>query len=305
MRAVFMGTPDIAVPCLDALVGWADSTAVVTQPDRPRGRRGTPQPSPVKERASALGLEVVQPERIRRDAEFMAWLRETAPDVIVVVAFGQILPADVLELPQYGCINVHFSLLPKYRGAAPVQWALIRGEVETGITTMSMDEGLDTGPILATQTVRIADDEDAGALLERLAGLAPDLLTVTLDGLAAGRLQPLPQDHESATLAPRLSREDGKIAWTDSAAEIVNRVRGVNPWPGATSELAGESVKLLAAAVGDGVGEPGQALAIDRERGLLVAAGQGAVWLRRVQAPGRKPVSGAEYAHGRRLTADG
>lgn len=305
MRAVFMGTPDIAVPCLEALAAWADSTAVVTQPDRPRGRQGTPQPSPVKARALALGLQVVQPERIRGDEGFMTWLRDAAPEVIVVVAFGQLLPKVVLDLPPYGCVNVHFSLLPKYRGAAPVQWALLRGEVETGITTMWMDEGLDTGPILGRQTVAIGDDEDAGALLERLAGLAPGLLTATLEGLVAGRISPVPQVHEEATPAPRLSREDGIIAWTDRAAAIVARVRGLNPWPGTTSELVGEPLKILAAAVGDGCGEPGTILAVDRSQGLLVAAGEGAVWLKRVQAPGRKPVSGAEYAHGRRLSVAG
>jgi len=305
MRAVFMGTPDIAVPCLDAVVAWADETRVVTQPDRPRGRSGVPQPSPVKERAIALGLEVVQPERLRREPDFLPWLQTAAPDVVVVVAFGQILPAEVLQTPRLGCVNVHFSLLPKYRGAAPVQWTLLRGEVETGITTMLMDEGLDTGPILATQRVAIAADEDAGALLERLAGLAPRLLRSTLEELAAQRLTPRAQAHDEATLAPRLSREDGRIDWSRPAGEIVALVRGVNPWPGASAELAGEPVKVLAAASGDGAGEPGSILAVDREGGLLVAAGQGAVWLRRVQAPGRKPDSGAEYAHGRRLTADG
>ena len=304
MRAVFMGTPDIAVGCLEAVAAWADQTLVVTQPDRPRGRRGTPQPSPVKARASELGLEVVQPTRIRGDAEFGVWLAEQAPDVVVVVAFGQILPAEVLQASRLGCVNVHFSLLPKYRGAAPVQWALIRGEVETGITTMLMDEGLDTGPMLLTERVAIDEDEDAGALLERLARLAPRLLTQTLEGLAAGRLSAEPQVHADATLAPRLSREDGKIAWSEPAADVVAQVRGVTPWPGAVAEVAGDEVKILQARVGEGAGEPGAVLAIEREDGLLIAAGQGAVWLRQVQAPGRKPVSGAEYAHGKRLTVE-
>jgi methionyl-tRNA formyltransferase len=298
-----MGTPEIAVPCLDATVAWADGRVrVVTQPDRPKGRSGEPQPSPVKARARARGLEVVQPSRLRGNEEMLAWLRREPPDVIVVVAFGQILPPAVLNLPRLGCVNVHYSLLPRYRGAAPVQWALIRGERETGVDTMLMDEGLDTGPLLRREVVAIGPDETAGELLGRLAAIAPGVLTRTLEELTAGAIIPSPQDESRATAAPRLGREDGRIAWEEDATAIANRVRGVTPWPGATALLAGEEVKVLRASAGVGRGEPGAILAVDEARGILCAAAKGAVWLSEVQAPGRRPVSGAAYAHGRRLS---
>lgn len=298
-----MGTPEIAVPCLRATAAWADEVRVVTQPDRPRGRSGTPQPPPVKVAASELGLEVVQPERIRDEPEFLPWLSAAPTDVIVVVAFGQILPAEVLDHPQHGCLNVHFSLLPKYRGAAPVQWALIEGEQETGVCTMLMDEGLDTGDILLCRTVAIEAEEHAGALLDRLAALAPEVLRESLEEWCAGRLTRTPQDEARATKAPRLRREDGRLDWAQPADRIVARVRGVTPWPGATAEVAGETVKVLRAAVGDGAGAPGEVLDLADDKGLLIAAGRDAVWLREVQEPGRKAVGGAAYARGKRLTA--
>lgn len=304
MKAVFMGTPEHAVPCLEATCAWAGGElAVVTQPDRPRGRSGRPEPPPVKARALELGLAVLQPERLRGDAETLAWLREAAPEVIVVVAFGQILPPDVLAVPRLGCVNVHFSLLPKYRGAAPVQWAILRGETETGIATMLMDEGLDSGDVLLTERVEIGAEETAGELLDRLAARAPGLLRRTLEELAAGRLTGVPQDPEAATWAPRLTREDGQIDWRRPASELVRRVRGVTPWPGALAEVEGEPLKLWRVRLGEGEGQPGQILEISNEKGILVAAGEGAIWLEEVQAPGRSRVRGGEYARGRRLTA--
>lgn len=301
-----MGTPDIAVPCLEAVARWADGqVAVVTQPDRPKGRSSTPQPSPVKARAVELGLEVVQPERLRRNQEFADWLTTKAPDVVVVVAFGQILPAEVLATPRLGCVNVHFSLLPKYRGAAPVQWALLNGEGETGVATMLMDEGLDTGDILLTRVVTIDPQETAGDLLARLATLAPAVLSETLEELSAGRLISVPQDDSAASLAPRLAKEDGEIDWCQEATAIVNRVRGLTPWPGATALVCGERVKVLKAVVAEGTGEPGRLLAVADGRGLLVAAGDQAVWVERLQPPGRKAMRGEEYARGRHLVPDG
>lgn len=307
--AVFMGTPEIAVPCLEAVVAWAARVRVVTQPDRPAGRSGQPRPSPVKARAEALGLEVAQPERLRGNEPFQRWLQAEPVDVIVVVAFGQILPPAVLSAPRLGCVNVHYSLLPKYRGAAPVQWALINGETVTGVTTMLMDEGLDTGDLLLADEVAIEPDETAGALLTRLAALAPGTLRRTLEGLAAGTLTPQPQDEARAVLAPRLSKSDGQLDWSQPAQALVNRVRGVTPWPGAVAELAGETIKVLAASVvqppsataAPGTA-PGTVLAVDDERGVQVAAGHGAVWLHEVQEPGRRALPASVYARGKRLS---
>ncbi len=297
-----MGTPDIAVGCLEATAAWAtDGLRVVTQPDRPRGRSGQPQPSPVKQRALELGLEVVQPQRLRGNAEFAAWLAADVPDVMVVVAFGQILPADVLAVPAHGCINVHFSALPRWRGAAPVQRAIMAGDTETAVDTMLMDVGLDTGPVLISEPVAIGPDETAGELAARMQALAPIVLRRTLDQWTAGELTPQPQDDAAATTAARLAKDDGVLDWTRPAATLAAQIRGVTPWPGATVELAGETVKVLSARAGEGTGAPGSILAIDDLRGVLCAAGQDALWLGAVQVPGRKPVSGAAYAHGRRL----
>ncbi|MBI2301953.1 MAG: methionyl-tRNA formyltransferase, partial [Armatimonadetes bacterium] len=268
-------------------------------PDRPRGRSGEPQPSPVKARAVELGLEVYQPERLRGNAEAVAWLAREPADVGVVVAFGQILPPEVLALPGLGCINVHFSLLPRYRGAAPVHWAVLNGETETGVMTMHMDAGLDTGDILLTERVQIGDNETAGELTARLAALAPTVLLRTLEEWSAGRLTPIPQDPVLATYAPRLEREHGRVDWKRAAREVVNQIRGVTPQPGAVATVRGEELKIWRATLGEGAGEPGEVLAIDGERGLLVAAGDGAVWLTEVQSPGRQRVGGAEFARGK------
>lgn len=305
MSAVFMGTPDVAVPCLEATVAWAGGAVrVVTQPDRPRGRSSQPQPSPVKRRADELGLEVVQPDLIRGNRSFLTWLEREPVEVGVVVAYGHILPREVLYSPRLGCVNVHFSLLPKYRGAAPVQWALIRGETETGITTMLMDEGLDSGPILLQERVAIAPDETAGELLARLAAMAPRILSATLEELPALRGRATDQDREAATTAPRLSKDHGIIDWSQPAEAIVALIRGVTPWPGATADLAGEAVRICRATVGAGAGRPGALLAVEAG-GLLVAAGSGAVWLEEVQAPGRRPMGGEAYARGKRLEVEG
>jgi methionyl-tRNA formyltransferase len=305
LSAVFMGTPDIAVPCLEALVAWsAGPVRVVTQPDRPAGRSGQPQPSPVKARALELGLEVAQPQRLRHDEGILAWLAQPRPEVIVVVAFGQILPRAVLDLPVHGCINVHFSALPRYRGAAPVQWALIRGEEVTAVDTMLMDEGLDTGPVLLSRKVPIEDEENAGELAARLRDVAPMVLSKTLKEWVAGRLTPTDQDSSQATPAPRLTKEDGRLDWSRPAKELANRVRGVTPWPGAMAEVGGQELKVLRArpsVVADASAAPGEVCGVDAEHGLLVATGDGALWLRQVQAPGRRAVSGAAYAAGRRL----
>ena len=228
-RVLFYGTPEFALPALEAVLARHEVVAVVTQPDQPAHRGQRLQPPPVKVRARAAGLTVLQPARLR-DPEWPERLRALGADVAVVVAFGQILSRAVLDAPARGSINVHGSLLPRYRGAAPIQWALIRGETVTGVTTFQMDEGMDTGPILLSASTPIADDETAGELAARLAGLGAEVLTDTLARLPA--LTPTPQRHEEATPAPRLKKADGHLDWRRPARELANRVRGCNPWPG-------------------------------------------------------------------------
>ncbi|MFQ5521020.1 MAG: methionyl-tRNA formyltransferase, partial [Candidatus Methylomirabilia bacterium] len=232
MKVLFYGTPDFALSALEALLIHHEVVAVVTQPDRPAGRGRELTPSPVKVRAERAGLPVLQPQRLR-DSEWPDRLRAFVPEVAVVVAFGQILPRGVLEVPNRGSINVHASLLPRYRGAAPINWALIRGESETGLTTFVMDEGMDTGPILLQERVPIDLQETAGGLAARLSRLGADLLLKTLSQL--DRLTPIPQRHEDATPAPRLNKEDGVLDWSEPARLLVNRIRGCTPWPGARS----------------------------------------------------------------------
>lgn len=232
MRVVFMGTPAFAVPSLEALVNSDhEVVGVVTQPDRPKGRGQTVVPCPVKELAVAGGLSVRQPDKIK-SPEFLQQLVEWKPDVIAVTAFGRILPKTILDLPPMGCVNVHGSLLPAYRGAAPIQWALIHGDTETGITTMLMDEGMDTGAVLLQQTVPIEPDDTALELGARMAQTGGALLVETLTRLAAHAVVPCAQDHSRATMAPLLKKEDGVIDWTQPATEIANRIRGLWPWPG-------------------------------------------------------------------------
>src|SRR5512147_571289 len=233
MRIVFMGTPDFAVPSLEALLKSPDEVVgVVTQPDRPKGRGQVLTPSPVKQVALREHIPILQPTKMK-DPDFLAALGAWKPDLIAVAAFGRILPPVILSLPPKGCINVHGSLLPKYRGAGPIQWAIINGETETGITTMLMDEGMDTGAMLLQEKIAIAPDDTAGSLSPRLAEVGGRLLVETLARLKAGTVVPQVQDHAQATMAPLLKKEDGAINWTVSATAIANRVRGLTPWPGA------------------------------------------------------------------------
>jgi methionyl-tRNA formyltransferase len=273
--------------------------AVVTQPDRPahRGQRLTPPP--VKIRALAAGLDVIQPPRLR-DPEWPNRLRGLGADVAVVVAFGQILPKAVLEAPRRGSINVHGSLLPRYRGAAPIQWAIIRGETVTGITTFQMDEGMDTGPTLLSTSTAIGAEETAGELAARLAVLGADALTQTLARL--DQLSPTPQRQADATLAPRLKRADGHIDWRRPAGEIVNLVRGCNPWPGALTQSPAGPLMLWRAAVGEGaVGAPGTLIRPKPDEEPAIATGEG--WVRpiEVQPENRRAMSWADYLRGARL----
>jgi len=302
---VFMGTPELATPCLRRLAEQeAGAVLVVTQPDRPRGRSGRPQPPPVKVVAQELGLEVFQPGRVNR-AEAVAKLAAAEPEFIVVVAYGEILRRPVLDLPTRGCLNVHFSLLPKYRGAAPVHWAIIRGETETGVTTMRMEEGLDTGDLLLQRKVPIAPDDTSATLAMRLAALAPEALQATLVGLRAGTLQPRPQDQAQATWAPPLTKEDGRLRWTESAPEIDRRVRGTTPWPGAFTTHQGRRLKVWEVEIVNNFsaagGIPGEVVEIRKNQGIIVCAQSGAVLLKLVQPEGGKRIRGDEYATGRGL----
>lgn len=302
LRVVFMGSPDFAVASLRALAAVHELVAVVTQPDRPRGRGRALAPPPVKEVAQQLALPVLQPRRVRAP-EVVAALAALRADLFVVVAFGQILSAEVLALPRRGCVNVHASLLPSYRGAAPISWAVLNGEAQSGVTIMLMDAGIDTGPILASEAIALAADETAGSLHDRLAPLGAALLLRTIDGWSRGAIRPQPQDASLACPAPMLRKDHGRVDWRRDAAVVDRWVRGMDPWPGASSTLDGDVIKLYhsqLAAPPLSPTVPGQILAVDA-RGLLVACGQGAIWLRELQAPGGRRMSAKAYVAGHPL----
>ena len=299
MKILFYGTPAFALPALDALITRHEVIAVVTQPDRPahRGQRLTA--SAVKARALVAGLPVVQPSRLR-DPEWPERLRQLGADIAVVVAFGQILPKAVLAAPARGSINVHASLLPRYRGAAPIAWAIVRGETVTGITTFQMDEGMDTGAILLTQTTPIGAGETAGDLAARLSVLGAEVLLETLDRLDT--LVPTAQRHEAATLAPRLKKTDGHVDWTRPARDLVNLVRGCNPWPGASTRTPRELLTIWRASTVtlDAPAEPGTLMRHGAT--LAVATGNGALLPREVQPENRKAMTWNDYLRGARLS---
>ena len=304
MRVVFFGTPASAVPSLEALANQGhDLVLVVTRPDRPSGRSATPEPPPVKTAAVARGVPVVQPAKVR-DAAFLEILRAARPEVLVVVAYGRILPVDVFELPRYGAVNLHFSLLPLHRGAAPVAWALARGESETGITTMRIGERLDEGDLWLRRRIAIAPREHAPSLLARLASTGAALLTETLDGLAAGRLDPRPQDHDAATYAPILTRADGAwdVAWR--AREVEGRVRGFDPWPGVWASRSGRRIRIVEAeALGGSSGEApaGTVLGLEGGRALVACAAGTVLAVDAVQPEGRRAIGAREAFNGRQL----
>ena len=303
MRLVFLGTPAFAVPSLERILAAGHEVlAVYTQPDRPKGRGGALAASPVKMAAVSRSLPVYQPERIKRP-EPLAHLASLRPDAMVVVGYGQIISQSIIDVPPLGIVNVHASLLPKYRGAAPVQWALARGESITGVTTMRIDAGLDTGDILLARETPISPGETAIELGARLAIMGADLLVETLDGLSAGGIVPRKQDHAQATLAPILRKEDGVIDWHLPASEVYNRVRGFVPWPGAYTRFRGEGLHVWRGAVvaeSSSAGPPGS-LSV-RERRVLVACGGGtSLELLEVQLEGRKRVAVGAFVNGRRI----
>lgn len=311
LRLVFCGTPAIAVPSLERLILLPrfEIAAVVTQPDRPRGRGLETVASPVKQAALAAGIPVYQPAKVRTEEAF-EFFRAVAPDVVVIIAFGQIIPQRLIEIPRLGWINLHASLLPKYRGAAPIQWAIAEGETRTGLTTMQIDAGMDTGPMLLQWETEIGSDETSPELAERMAVAGADLVERTLDGLASGAVTPRPQDNAGTTLAPLLKREHGRIDWTWPARKIYNRIRGFAPWPGAYTSFRGgrchiwgrpADTSAISAAAGSA--EPG---AIQTAGGdLQVACGEG-TWLHveAVQIEGRRRISAREFVSGARLGSE-
>lgn len=296
MRIVFMGTPDFAVPSLQALIDAGhDVCAVYTQPDKPQGRKQILTAPPVKTLALEHDIPVFQPNTLKNEDE-QARLRELAPEVIIVVAYGKLLPKAVLDIPPHGCINVHGSLLPRWRGAAPIQWAVIAGDEKAGVTTMQMAEGLDTGDMLLTYETKVGEKETAGELFDRLAQSGAELLTQTLVKL--DEITPRPQDDAQSCYAHMLDKQMAVIDWSRSAHEIDCLIRGLNPWPIALTTLSGERLKVFAAEKAAGNGEPGTVLEADPKKGLTVACGEGALGLTEIQLVGGKRMKATDFLRG-------
>jgi methionyl-tRNA formyltransferase len=312
MRIVFIGTGEIGVPTLRALLNSEhEVVGIVTQPDKPVGREQRIEPPPIKKAIPRSGgfpaadgnstagkpsfLEILQPAKIK-EPHAIESIRGLTPDVIVVMAYGQILPRDVLEIPRFACLNLHASLLPRWRGAAPIQAAIAAGDRETGITVMYMDEGLDTGDMLLQRRAEILPQDTGGSLHDRLAQLAPETLLESLRLLGAGNAPRIPQDNASATYAPKLKREHGHIDWFESAEAIERKIRAYNPWPGASMRIDRQNLKIFSASVVDLNGQPGEILHSEKE--LIVATGKGALSLAEVQLEGRRQMSAAEFLRG-------
>jgi methionyl-tRNA formyltransferase len=313
MRIVFIGTGEIGVPTLEALLkSEHDVIGVVTQPDKPVGREQHIEPAPIKKALTsgapdvssartgrALPMPVLQPARIK-DRQAIEEIHALKPDVIVVMAYGQILPREILNIPKIACLNLHASLLPRWRGAAPIQAAIAGGDPETGITVMHMDEGLDTGDILLQRRIDIRSNDTGGSLHERLAQIAPDALLHSLRLFAEGNPPRIPQDNSLATYAPKLKREDGRIDWSEPAQIIEKKIRAFNPWPGAFTTLGGPNLKIFSASVVDLSGEPGEIL--EGEKEFIIAAGERALSLDEVQLQGKRRMSATEFLRGHAST---
>lgn len=303
-RIIFMGTPDFACPTLKILVDRGENlVAVFTQPDRPKGRGQKMQPPPVKLLAEQAGIPVYQPPKIRTP-EVLEHILGLKPDLIVVVAYGQILPKALLDIPPKGCINVHASLLPKYRGAAPLNWCIANGETETGVTTMLMDVGLDTGPMLLKRSTEIAPDEDIESLNDRMSDMGALLLAETLDQLKAGNLKPEPQDDSISSYAPLLKKTDGLIDWSKTASDIRNQIRAFALWPGAYTEIHGNRVKLFKASASDGNAPCGTVVSATPE-GIEVACGKGSLLILELQPSGGRRMDTASFLSGHPVSAGG
>ncbi|MBJ6750833.1 methionyl-tRNA formyltransferase [Geomonas anaerohicana] len=302
LRIIFMGTPEFACPTLRTLIERGENVvAVVTQPDRPKGRGQQTLPPPVKVVAEEHGIPVLQPVKVRLP-ESIEQIRALEPDLIVVIAFGQILPKALLDIPKHGCINVHASLLPRYRGAAPLNWCIINGETETGVTTMMMDVGLDTGDMLLKSATPIDPDEDTQSLHDRMSQLGAELLAQTLDRLVAGELTPEKQDDALTCYAPMMKKEDGLIDWTRSAQDIKNQVRGMTPWPGAFSFLDEKLLKVYKVQTAAGTGNPGEVVTAGRD-GIEVACGEGSLLIRELQLEGKKRMAAGDFLAGYKVPA--
>lgn len=301
MTIVFMGTAELSCASLEKLAADKQFSiaAVVTQPDKPKGRDMKLQPSPVKLLAEKLGLPVLQPAKAR-DEQFIAQLRELKPDLIAVVAFGQILPPSILDLPRFGCLNVHTSLLPKYRGASPIQSAILNGETETGVTIMKMDAGLDTGPMLSQQRTPILPEDNSQTLHDRLAQIGAELLAKTIADYTSGKLKPQPQPAEGVTYAAKIKKEHGKIDWNEPAEKILNRLRAFTPWPGAFTFLNGKLLKIWTAEIVERSGRPGEILSSDKG-GVVAGCGKNALRIVELQPEGKRRMNAQEFLAGHLL----
>jgi methionyl-tRNA formyltransferase len=306
LRIIFMGTPELACASLEALIAVAPAcqvVGVVTQPDRPKGRDLKLQPPPVKELALRAGLPVLQPARARDEA-FIDEMRGLKPELIAVAAYGQLLPKSLLDLPRFGCLNVHTSLLPKYRGAAPIQWAILNGDAETGVTIMKMDIALDTGDILAQTRTPIQPDDTAETLHDRLARLGAELLTQTIPDYVAGKIQPRPQPADGVSYAPKITKQDGRLDWHQSAEVIRNRMRALSPWPGAFTFLPAQPrphlLKIWQAESVELSGPPGEILQADKA-GIIVACGHSAIRILQLQREGGRRLTAGEFLTGHPL----
>lgn len=309
MRVIFMGTPEFAVPSLKALIESPhdDVVAVVTQPDRPKGRHGALTPPPVKVVAEQHNIPVYQPVKVK-DKAFIPVFAELNPDVIAVVAYGQLLSQEILDIPPRWCINIHASLLPKYRGSAPINWALINGEKITGVTSMIVSKALDSGPLLLKREVPVGDDDDASMLHDKLSNAGGDLLIETLDGIRNGVLRPMPQDESEATYFPMLEKTDGLIDWNRKAEEIRNRIRGLNPWPGTYTYLLGAMLKIFKAdiisgqwpVVGGQTYKSGTVLDVS-DKGIVIAAGAGYLSIKELQLEGKRRMTVSEFIRGHKI----
>lgn len=299
MRVVFMGTPDFSVGILEEIIqAGHEVLLVVTQPDKPKGRGNTMQFPPVKECALAHGIEVFQPKKIREDVS-TEYLKKYEADIFIVAAFGQILTKKILDMPKYGCVNVHASLLPKYRGAAPIQWAVINGDEITGVTTMRMDVGIDTGDMIAKREVRIAEDETGGSLFDKLAETGAKLCVETMEMIENGTAKYVPQDNEASTHVGMITKEMGDIDWTKSAAEIERLIRGLNPWPSAYTRLNDKTFKIWKAKVAEGNSSqtPGTVVHVDKNE-MVVQTGDGQLALLEVQLEGKKRMDAGAFLRG-------
>ncbi len=299
MRVVFMGTPDFSVPALERIATEHEVVAVVTQKDKPKGRGMSVSYTPVKESALKLNIPVLQPDKVKEES-FVEELKKLNPDVIVVIAFGQILSNDILTLPKYGCINVHASLLPKYRGAAPIQWAVIDGEEKSGVCTMKMDEGLDTGDIIDVDEITLDPKETGGSLFDKLSKLGGELILKTLQNLEFGKATFIKQDDSKSTYAKKMTKELGHIDFTKDAESIERLIRGLNPWPSAFTYLDGKVMKIWDADVVDAGGVPGTVISEDKDS-FVIATGSKALKVNELQLEGKKRMKASDFLNGRSI----